>query len=384
MALPLFIAALWARGFALVLNETALNPPRLSLFSHMTATFGLQPDDSRYYRESKLVVINPEDGCLDSNENINNAEDLRGNIVLVKRGDCEFFKKCWEVAMAGGIACVVGNNEPDDMTLIQMNKKKDESRDLDIPCVFVTEHTYNIAREAVEDDGEGTVYAIISHDGEEALPFFPNLMKIVTYLLIVFPAVWALLTIMHFCRRDFLNRRARNERKQRNRRIPEVVFTKELLKSNNEEAPEGKESEVCTGKGSRGPKRQLTNSSCPICLSNFEENTKIKMLPCNHGFHSQCINPWIGDHSDSCPICRTTILDKLPPADRQRTCCPCWQRCVPDHRVRLLSNEIQQPEAPLNPSPPQAARQDQDPGSGDENPDIEDPPENLPVRGQDS
>merc|ERR1711933_597854 len=96
---------------------------------------------------------------------------------------------------------IVGNNVPDDMTLIQMEKTTSENTDVAIPCIFVTAYTYATAMATLTGIGKDTVLATISLEGEDSMPFFPNLMRIVTYalyLLIVFPAVWAALTIMHF------------------------------------------------------------------------------------------------------------------------------------------------------------------------------------------
>ena len=43
---------------------------------------------------------------------------------------------------------------------------------------------------------------------------------------------------------------------------------------------------------------------CVICME--ECCDKAKFLPCNHGFHRNCINAW-NDHNSSCPICRAKI-----------------------------------------------------------------------------
>lgn len=47
---------------------------------------------------------------------------------------------------------------------------------------------------------------------------------------------------------------------------------------------------------------------CSICLDQFEEGTKIIILPCKHAFHPDCLSPWLKIHSE-CPSCR----HKLPP-----------------------------------------------------------------------
>ncbi|GLJ38558.1 hypothetical protein SUGI_0786180 [Cryptomeria japonica] len=46
---------------------------------------------------------------------------------------------------------------------------------------------------------------------------------------------------------------------------------------------------------------------CAVCLSEFEENEKGRLLPnCNHRFHKECIDMWFYSHS-TCPLCRTRV-----------------------------------------------------------------------------
>jgi hypothetical protein len=48
-------------------------------------------------------------------------------------------------------------------------------------------------------------------------------------------------------------------------------------------------------------------SDCPICLTEFGEGEKVRVLPkCNHGFHMECIDKWLCSHS-SCPMCRQSL-----------------------------------------------------------------------------
>lgn len=51
-----------------------------------------------------------------------------------------------------------------------------------------------------------------------------------------------------------------------------------------------------------------TNSECVICLSEFEERERVKVIPsCGHVFHVGCIDTWLECHV-TCPICRTEEL----------------------------------------------------------------------------
>jgi len=44
-------------------------------------------------------------------------------------------------------------------------------------------------------------------------------------------------------------------------------------------------------------------TACVICMSNFKNGQRIRVLPCQHEYHSKCIARWFTMNS-SCPICR--------------------------------------------------------------------------------
>lgn len=46
-------------------------------------------------------------------------------------------------------------------------------------------------------------------------------------------------------------------------------------------------------------------STCSICQVDFEKNTSITLLDCNHYFHDECIIPWFKSYHHICPVCRT-------------------------------------------------------------------------------
>ncbi|KAL3717900.1 hypothetical protein ACJRO7_003093 [Eucalyptus globulus] len=55
-------------------------------------------------------------------------------------------------------------------------------------------------------------------------------------------------------------------------------------------------------------------TDCPICLAEFMDGEKVRVLPkCHHGFHVRCIDTWLVSHS-SCPTCRQSLLEPPPPA----------------------------------------------------------------------
>lgn len=52
------------------------------------------------------------------------------------------------------------------------------------------------------------------------------------------------------------------------------------------------------------PNTQKEVTTCAICKCDFEENEKLTETPCKHTFHSACINYWLDNKSNKCPVCR--------------------------------------------------------------------------------
>jgi len=275
----------------------------------MTAQFGVQSYEARYTRNAPLVQIEPENGCLP----IENKGELKGAIVLVKRGgSCSCFNKSIVVEKYGGVGMVVGNDENED-SLVCMKSESEKVEHPQIPCVSVYKSTYDSASAIIDEEPSGTVIATISLEGDVLPPSIWTFQQIMRYLLIFFPIIWAILTIKYFCRRNRVPPRDR----RRLRHIPEVLFTKDLLVK-----ARGKR-KVRSG-CQKNSRIRLTNSICPICLDEFQNQNKIKLLPCDHGFHSECIGRWIVDHSDSCPMCRQSVTDTIVSIERSscfRCCC---------------------------------------------------------------
>ncbi|XP_059956504.1 E3 ubiquitin-protein ligase RLIM-like [Mesoplodon densirostris] len=48
--------------------------------------------------------------------------------------------------------------------------------------------------------------------------------------------------------------------------------------------------------------------ACSICLTEYTENSKLRILPCSHEYHIHCIDRWLSENS-TCPICRRQVVD---------------------------------------------------------------------------
>lgn len=60
------------------------------------------------------------------------------------------------------------------------------------------------------------------------------------------------------------------------------------------------------------PKRQYqpgedTCDTCAICVDDFTQEDVVRVLPCTHVFHPQCIDEWLNNHSSLCPLCKMEL-----------------------------------------------------------------------------
>ncbi|KAF2644612.1 hypothetical protein P280DRAFT_514083 [Massarina eburnea CBS 473.64] len=46
---------------------------------------------------------------------------------------------------------------------------------------------------------------------------------------------------------------------------------------------------------------------CSICTDDFERGQDLRVLPCNHKFHPECVDPWLLNVSGTCPLCRVDL-----------------------------------------------------------------------------
>ncbi|KAJ4958504.1 hypothetical protein NE237_025615 [Protea cynaroides] len=48
---------------------------------------------------------------------------------------------------------------------------------------------------------------------------------------------------------------------------------------------------------------------CYICLAEYEEEDKIRVLPCRHEYHMACVDKWLKEIHGVCPLCRRNVCE---------------------------------------------------------------------------
>lgn len=60
------------------------------------------------------------------------------------------------------------------------------------------------------------------------------------------------------------------------------------------------------------------STSCSICIEDFEEGEKIRLLPrCGHAFHTDCILPWLTERQGCCPCCKEFVICQQVPENEE-------------------------------------------------------------------
>ncbi|XP_059219551.1 E3 ubiquitin-protein ligase RNF38 isoform X4 [Stomoxys calcitrans] len=58
-------------------------------------------------------------------------------------------------------------------------------------------------------------------------------------------------------------------------------------------------------------------TSCVVCMCDFEIRQILRVLPCSHEFHAKCVDKWLRSNR-TCPICRGNASDYFDNPDQQR------------------------------------------------------------------
>lgn len=60
----------------------------------------------------------------------------------------------------------------------------------------------------------------------------------------------------------------------------------------------------------RDPSQPAETDNCAVCLEPFNNNQCLRVLPCRHEYHRDCVDPWLLQQH-TCPLCKRSILNSV-------------------------------------------------------------------------
>lgn len=245
-------------------------------FDDLPARFGYRlPSDGL---KGFLIGARPENAC----EPIEPPpkDNLTGGfIVLIKRFECNFDIKVLNAQKAGYKAAIVHNVDSEDLIGMGSNDV-DIMKQLVIPSVFVGEKTANTLKEDYMYDKGGHV--VLLPDFSLPLEYY-----LIPFLIIV---GICLILIVVFMITKFVQDRHRARRSR---------LRKDQLKK------------LPIHKYKKGDNYDV----CAICLDEYEEGDKLRVLPCSHAYHSKCVDPWLTKTKKTCPVCKQKVVPSQGDSD---------------------------------------------------------------------
>ncbi|KAF5296271.1 hypothetical protein FQR65_LT10266 [Abscondita terminalis] len=223
-----------------------------------------------------LTYANPPDACS-SLSGPPNITDYNGKwIVVIARSpeNCSFEHKirmAQNVSYHGVIVHNVGSDELEPMSA--KNKTG-----IYIPSVFVSETTGRILETIYCNPN---YFVIINSE----MPFNFNSNLLIPFAIVVGICfiVMVIFMIVKFIK---------DRRRQRRHRLPSSTLNK---------IP------IC--KFAKGD----PYDTCAICLEDYIEGEKLRVLPCAHAYHCKCIDPWLTKNRRVCPVCKRKVFAQHEP-----------------------------------------------------------------------
>ncbi|XP_011304664.1 E3 ubiquitin-protein ligase RNF167 [Fopius arisanus] len=191
-------------------------------------------------------------------------------IALIARYNCSFEIKIRMAQEAGYDAAIVHNVNSNELE--PMSAK--DPIGIIIPSVFVSEISGLIIKAHYLYNRH--FFVVINDD----VPFNINTHLLLPFAIVVGICFLAMVIFM-------VVRCIKDRRRQHRHRLPNSSLKK-----------------IPTHKYTKGDPYE----TCAICLDDYAEGEKLRVLPCAHAYHTKCIDPWLTKNKRVCPVCKRKVF----------------------------------------------------------------------------
>eukprot|EP00465_Bigelowiella_longifila_P001774 CAMPEP_0185253420 /NCGR_PEP_ID=MMETSP1359-20130426/2177_1 /TAXON_ID=552665 /ORGANISM="Bigelowiella longifila, Strain CCMP242" /LENGTH=306 /DNA_ID=CAMNT_0027835795 /DNA_START=245 /DNA_END=1165 /DNA_ORIENTATION=- len=229
----------------------------------------------------------------------NNATitSIKHKIVMVKRGNCTFYTKAVNAQKGGAYGVIIANNKA-AMFPMKMIREGSFVERIMIPVVSIRQKDHSDISQQMDRNVNVTFIATLNQRGDYSAITLP----LISPIIIIF--IWMAIMSLYLLRRVCMRYLSRQNRVSAMRDIPLVRYEHPPENNDDDEDDDG----AAADNGLVPQPNRVMNSRCVICMEDFEQGEELKLLPCGHGFHPACIDPWLQDHSERCPICNQSLI----------------------------------------------------------------------------
>ncbi|XP_021108681.1 E3 ubiquitin-protein ligase RNF13 isoform X6 [Heterocephalus glaber] len=187
---------------------------------------------------------------------------------------------------AGYKAAIVHNVDSDDLISMGSNDI-DVLKKIDIPSVFIGESSANSLKDEFTYEKGGHIILVPEFNLPLEYYLIPFLIIVgICLILIVIFMITKFVQDRHRARRNRLG-------KDQLKKLPVHKFKKGPCT-----CEAGDEYDVCA-----------------ICLDEYEDGDKLRILPCSHAYHCKCVDPWLTKTKKTCPVCKQKVVPSQGDSD---------------------------------------------------------------------
>ncbi len=264
-ALPLLLLAACGSATVVVINRH--DGQKVAAFRDASASFGRSlPDDGL---SGIMVQARPADGCSAMAPAPEMPQGQRAFALIARYGGCNFEDKVRAAERANFSAAVVHNVKSDK--LVPMGGEDEGT----IPSVFIgASDAQLISRHFIQPQHPQYLF-VLTDDADFDLSAY-----LLPFVIVAGICVAVMMAVVCYkCIQD--HRRKQRHRLPRSalKRLPVVKWK------------EGDPYECCC-----------------VCLEDYVEGDKLRVLPCDHAYHAKCIDPWLVKNKRICPQCRQRVF----------------------------------------------------------------------------
>ncbi|XP_078378847.1 E3 ubiquitin-protein ligase RNF13-like [Oculina patagonica] len=239
------------------------------------------------YIKGVVVLADPPTACDSIKpQNSYNQSGYSGNwFLLIDVGKCEFDTKGAMATKGGFDAAIIRSLESD---VVQPIGGGSDNRKVKVPVVYVGKTTGEVLE---DNDFTKQQNSRILLTPQEFPPIWDYEFYMIPFAIIV--GICFILMAMFMISRYY-----RHYLEQRRNRLSPTNLRK-----------------IPTKKFKKGDDYY---DVCAICLEEYKDGERLRILPCEHAYHCKCVDPWLTEGKRTCPVCKRPVSNDNKRRNRSR------------------------------------------------------------------